>query len=66
MISSGDCQIGDKLPTILVSNNMTESFAGNMALLFQLIAVPLTLFIVLIVFLAFCGSFSGVNRIIHS
>lgn len=33
------------LPTIIVSKGMTESFAGTMALTFQLIAIPATLLI---------------------
>ena len=33
------------LPTIVVSKGLTEAFAGNMALLFQLMAIPATLII---------------------
>ena len=33
------------LPSIIVSKSMTENFAGNMALLFQLMAIPATLLI---------------------
>ena len=33
------------LPTIVVSKGLTEAFAGNMALLFQLMAIPATLVI---------------------
>ena len=33
------------LPTIILSKNFTEAFAGNMAMLFQLMAIPATLII---------------------
>lgn len=33
------------LPTIVISKGMTDGFAGNMALLFQLMAIPATLLI---------------------
>lgn len=33
------------LPTIIVSKGLSESFAGNMALLFQLMAIPATIII---------------------
>lgn len=33
------------LPTIIISKGLTETFAGNMALLFQLMAIPATLVI---------------------
>lgn len=33
------------LPTIVMSKNMSQNFAGNMALLFQLMAIPATLII---------------------
>lgn len=47
------------LPTIVISKGMSGSFAGNMALIFQLVAIPSTLIIPLL-----CGKFKSQRGIV--
>ena len=47
------------LPTIIVSKGMSDSFAGNMAFSFQLIAIPITLIVPVL-----CDRFKGQQTLV--
>lgn len=47
------------LPTIVIAKGMTEAFAGNMALMFQLMAIPATL-----IFPPLCDKFSSQKMLV--